>query len=664
VATNGPPESRIEVRAGTSWRRLPIRAVPAGVLEEFDGREPLVLAVLRFEPDGRALPGHATLDIAVDASGGLSVLAILCRPSEPPLRWHPVRGKGPAAIRRFHLEPEAREAGSLLVVLAVREHRLAARPVTDDQGGRSAVRPPLTRGLPGLDLDIPLNIPLDAPVAAPTLDAHVDASMPGSARVGDPVAILVRLSLDDLPPLAGHARDEGRIAVDPARPVEVKLRRRNLHVLPGTPDRIELFLPQPGSTAEQEFHVQGIEPGPALAELVFTQGTVVPLAQLRLEVQVTATAAPPTPPQRQEAAVVPPDPRLATVPVLSVDEDFNDGQWTLEYDLDLHDDIRERFTMAPPVPKAELLDRLYAEIDGLWDETRELAPAARAAAFEDRLAALGRELAVQVAPPQLLSRLDSAWHQLEGLALLSSEEQLPWEILQLEPPDRPPRFLGETGLGRWSFNVAHPGRLRARPGRIRYLCPDYPPGLALPQTAAEAEFLATELQATALEPGDAESVAALLRGGSFDLLHFGGHGEYAAGSQRLLLSPPGGASAAYPATALAADFPRRTAVPGAEPGPLVVLNACRLASVPRTGAEAFAPAFLAGGAAAFVGCLWSVGDRPARGFAEAFYSALRTGLPISAAVRAARLAARAAGDASWLAYTAYAHPLATVDFGP
>jgi CHAT domain-containing protein len=208
--------------------------------------------------------------------------------------------------------------------------------------------------------------------------------------------------------------------------------------------------------------------------------------------------------------------------------------------------------------------------------------------------------------------------------------------------------------------VAHPGRLHARPGRIRYLCPDYPSPLTLPQTAAEAEFLATKLQGSALEPGDAGQVGALLRGGSFDLLHFGGHGEYADGGQRLVLSPQG----EYPATALADDFPRRPPVPGAEPGPLVVLNACRLASVPRTGAEAFAPAFLAGGAAAFVGCLWSVGDRPAKGFAEAFYSALRDGEPISAAVRAGRLAARQAGDASWLAYTAYAHPLATVDFGP
>ncbi|WP_345148464.1 CHAT domain-containing protein [Arthrobacter ginkgonis] len=607
-----------------------------------------MLAVLKFNPQGQEQGPRSAeaMDVAVEVPRRFEVLALLCRPGQPPLRWDPVPEDGPAGVLRFRLGLEPQDAGSLLVVLILKRLLLAAAPSADDEGDKSA-EPPPTRGLPRPDADVP------------RIDAHVDASMPSAIQVGEPVRILVRLSLDELTALPGQARDAGRIAVDPARPVEVKLRRLNLRVLPGTPDRLELFLPLPGATAENEFRVMGVGPGPALAELVFTQGTVVPLAQLRLEVQVTVEATPPAPPERQEAAVVPPDPRLATVPVLSVDEDFNDGQWTLEYDLDLHDDIRERFTMTPSIPKAELLDRLYAEIDGLWDQTRGLDPAQRAAAFEDRLADLGRELAVQVAPPELLSRLDSAWDRLEGLAVLSSEVQLPWEILQLAPAGRPARFLGETGLGRWAFNVAHPGRLHARPGRIRYLCPAYPAALALPQAGAEADFLATELQATALEPGDAGSIAALLRGGSFDLLHFGGHGEYAAGGQRLLLSPQGG----YPATALAADFPRRAAVPGAEPGPLVVLNACRLASVPRTGAEAFAPAFLAGGAAAFVGCLWSVGDRPARGFAEAFYSALRKGEPVSAAVRAGRLAARAAGDASWLAYTAYAHPLATVDFG-
>ena len=67
-------------------------------------------------------------------------------------------------------------------------------------------------------------------------------------------------------------------------------------------------------------------------------------------------------------------------------------------------------------------------------------------------------------------------------------------------------------------------------------------------------------------------------------------------------------------------------------------------------------------AAATTAPLWTVGDEQAFAFATAFYNSMGAA-NIGAAVRDARLAARRAGDPTWLAYSVYAHPLAAVAAG-
>ena len=92
--------------------------------------------------------------------------------------------------------------------------------------------------------------------------------------------------------------------------------------------------------------------------------------------------------------------------------------------------------------------------------------------------------------------------------------------------------------------------------------------------------------------------------------------------------------------------------------PIVLLNACQIGRTgyALTGISGFAQAFLKGGAGAFIGSLWAVGDRPARVFSEALYSALLEGSDLAEASRKAREKAKAAGDATWLAYVVYGHP--------
>ena len=96
--------------------------------------------------------------------------------------------------------------------------------------------------------------------------------------------------------------------------------------------------------------------------------------------------------------------------------------------------------------------------------------------------------------------------------------------------------------------------------------------------------------------------------------------------------------------------------------PIVVINACQAgrAGYKLSGMGGFARAFLTGKAGVFVGALWSVGDEPARTFTEEFTRACWRGDRLAEASIAAREKARAAGEATWLAYVIYGHPHATV----
>lgn len=98
--------------------------------------------------------------------------------------------------------------------------------------------------------------------------------------------------------------------------------------------------------------------------------------------------------------------------------------------------------------------------------------------------------------------------------------------------------------------------------------------------------------------------------------------------------------------------------------PLVFINACRSSGevFEYTRPTGWAKGFMAAGAGAFIGTLWTVRSSTAREFAEAFYTSLVSdGTPLGEAARQARLAVRRdSEDPTWLAYTVYGDPAATV----
>jgi CHAT domain-containing protein len=69
------------------------------------------------------------------------------------------------------------------------------------------------------------------------------------------------------------------------------------------------------------------------------------------------------------------------------------------------------------------------------------------------------------------------------------------------------------------------------------------------------------------------------------------------------------------------------------------------------------------GAGAFIGTSWPVREMPAAAFSEAFYDTLLKHRPLADAASEGRAAAKALGDASWLAYTVYGQPAARIADG-
>jgi hypothetical protein len=365
-----------------------------------------------------------------------------------------------------------------------------------------------------------------------------------------------------------------------------------------------------------------------------------------------------------------------TPQVLRIHEERHGDTVVYRYDLEAHDlQLMAAFASKPIVGDRDAYVRaLYRRIEHCWTASRR-----DREMFAEQLRAFGADLLDELVPRELQQILWENRDRLRDVLVLSTEPFIPWELLHLKDPAsrRLPaetRFLGQLGLLRWLWGPYPPEAIRLRPGRARHVVPSYPPPLELPQTRSEQAFLERAVGSTGVVPHHRE-VLALLKDGSFDLLHFAGHGRASgddiADAQVLLAGRrEGGRYVEEPlrVSVVRHNFhrpPPDAPAPagggdGGDDRPLVVVNACQTG---RMGHQlstigGFAEAFVLGGAGAFVGCMWSVGDEPACEFVEVFYRRLLAGETVAAATAAGREAARRAGDATWLAYTVYAHPRA------
>lgn len=268
----------------------------------------------------------------------------------------------------------------------------------------------------------------------------------------------------------------------------------------------------------------------------------------------------------------------------------------------------------------------------------------------------GGHLFERLLPEGLRTLLWSLQGKVSSVQFVSDDPHIPWELLRLRVREgrgwiEGPFLCEAFVLTRWLRQVAETYVLPVR--RLAFVIPKHS---GLPSSTPEQEDLlglrGSNREVTEIRPQRSDVLAALSTG-DFDAWHFGGHGralEADADLWSLELD----------------DHPLRPEDLGASaanlgvPHPLVFFNSCNIGRSGRSlvGMGGWPRALLDVGVGAFIGALWEVRDSKARLFEQTFYRLFLSGTPIGEAVRQARLTIKD-GSPYWLAYTVFAHPLAT-----
>lgn len=272
----------------------------------------------------------------------------------------------------------------------------------------------------------------------------------------------------------------------------------------------------------------------------------------------------------------------------------------------------------------------------------------------------GADLAIALFRPSgLEQRLWAIRERVDTVVIQSEESWIPWELCRLcgEEDGRPtwgPFLCERFEITRWIPGV------RRRPVTLRDMAIVVPEDSELEAAADERAYLlglgGNGRKVTAV-PATYVDLQHALAAGVHDAWHFTGHGSQESDDANRSAIELRGRERFTPQD-LAGEAERL-----GTSSPLVFLNACQTAQggVSLTGVGGWAYRFLQAGAGAFIGTYWSVYDDTAFEFAKAFYERLLQGLAIGRAAREARRAVRASGNPTWLAYTVFADPLATLE---
>jgi hypothetical protein len=496
---------------------------------------------------------------------------------------------------------------------------------------------------------------------------HFLAEMDAEVKLRKTASLAVTISREEIVSAVDMASAGGSAQADPNRKLIVQLiAKTNFDAVGDT--RAEIDLPAPNQPASLYFDVEASNEGDGEVWIVIRQGQV-PLVNLILRPRIVAQKIGSVQRINAPASTTEAPALAAPLHQLRIFERRKGDEISYQFIFDSPALDLNSIYDSPPITgdRNAYVDQLYKEIENRWVSNGE-----DAAAFNEDLRAFGADLWDQLFPQELQTQLWQHRDQIQSIMVFSEEPFIPWELVHMKEPGQrlgdEPLFLAQKGLVRWLHNFGWPPQsLAIRAGRARYIIPDYPhPDYKLPETKKEAAFLQKNFDATAVTPQLNDVRTLLHQGGALDLLHFAGHGvaehENIANAQLMLQGrvDNGKYVPAYLSATTVEQFAKLDDAVGNRP--IVVINACQAgrAGYKLSGIGGFARAFLTGKAGVFVGALWSVGDQPARTFTEQFYERLLAGDQLAIASIAAREKARAAAEATWLAYVIYGHPHATV----
>lgn len=483
----------------------------------------------------------------------------------------------------------------------------------------------------------------------------LEAEFPERVQLGS-VATLSVYTTGEAPTEHGLA-----LEVAPADRIDIVVQPRSGFVLDESDDRASLTIPASGESRHVQFKLKAVEAGPGTIRVrAFLRGE--PLGLISLTSVVVPEAGRPVPDTRPKRSrsrrLVAPSAQLPDLTVFVEEwEAGDDTQYRIlltandpALELNLH--TYGPFTLE--LDPAKFFEEFFREIEQLPLGTR-----AERDLADRRLAAKGAYLSQALLPDDLREKLWTVRDRITSIIVQSEEPWIPWELCRLTGRDGGRIVEGPFLCEAYTMTRWLPGVGFKRPLSIRNLALVVPDDSGLPLSGAERAYVqslagrrckVTEVPATFAKLQDAFAK------GVYDAWHFTGHG--AARDANPDLSPiilAGGES-------FTPESLSGAAANVGIPHPLVFINACQVgrAGMALTGIGGWANRFVEAGAGAFIGAYWSVYDEAAYAFATEVYTRLLRGDPVGQAVRDARLAIRRPGDPTWLAYTVFADPLATV----
>jgi len=488
---------------------------------------------------------------------------------------------------------------------------------------------------------------------ASTITASLVAELPERIATGEKVSLLVYISSDFTHGALPITLTEGKV-------VDVLVQTKRGFVLEGRTEG-RLTIRGEKETLPLQFKLKAVAKGSGLIRVfAFHKGQPLGVVSLSPNV-VEADAGVNVAPVRND------QPLLATarVPDLSlfiVEETVNGipaiSLWLTAADAKLGLNLKKYGPVSLRVDSFHYFQEFFKDIENLplgSSEQRSIAAA--------RMAAKGSTLFEALMPESLRADIWKLRGNIKSVEVQSEEPWVPWELCKMSGEEdgrvvEGPFFAEAFNITRWL-----PGVPRKQTLSLRNVGVVVPQDSGLRYTRAEHDYMLS-LSATGATvnpiPATFLDVRSALASGVYDGLHFSGHGVFrdADPNRSALILEKGGDLTPEDLSGVVRNLGHSQ--------PIVFLNACQIGrgGMSLTDVGGWASQFLRAGAGAFIGTYWSVYDRPAYDFAQAFYDRLLQGKPIGEAAREARSAIRPAGDPTWLAYTVFADPLATLSGTP
>ncbi len=511
---------------------------------------------------------------------------------------------------------------------------------------------------------------LESTVRAPAVPCYFAAEMEPTPALKKRVPLFVTVSREKIE-VAEHAAartSDESVAVAAGRKIIVEVTARKNCKLVGD-SSAEIDIPAARRPETLRFMVEGDQPGAADILVEIRQGARMLVSHALAPVFVDSSGK-----KLGFSHEVPVSPEGPDEPaVLRIYEIVDGSRITLRFDLTCDDpniSLLESRTLPAGFSREAYVSDIFKEIEDAWLATGRVYDR-----FLLKLKANGIQMANHLLPEKIRKALWQHRDAIHAIQVISEEPFIPWELIYVVDPDVGPDgkgFLSEWGLVRWLHSTRWPGRrLALNKERVRYVIPDYvDPGMQLAGAAEERAMLKSVFGNPQAVKAESISVAEFLQkeAKNCDVLHFACHGEAVqrAVMRADLLMTGDKIDGNFVVDALDADVVKthaRFAPDG--PRPIVFINACqtgRGGAGLTAGVAGFVDAFLRPmseqGAGALVGALWSVDDKLAFNFAQAFYKSLLDNKTLVDAARAAREAAKDKKDFTWLAYTVYGSPFA------